>query len=417
MTAVYVAMLSFGTTAMVAASSSGASGGSGGASSSSSVRGGASCTTPSDCGLLGNCVSGHCECDAGFTGPMCTFPDLSPAKPPAENALFSRTAHSWGGKPIRNPDGRTWSLFAAEMTLHCPLHMFNNNSAIRRAVSHTGAGGPFTGGEIVYPPFAHNPTVTTAPDGTILLFYIGAPEHRQVNCTLPGRLASTAPSLRWKPQTDVINMAWSKSPTGPWQTRTIIGPARPSDNQTAWNCHCSNPSPVILPSGRILLMYRGTPCDLAGASCNSAWECVRQGIAEAPSYHGNFVKRRHPLSLASTSEDAFFWRSPRGFHLLTHSWRTCGEPLPGSPDKPNSAAGSCGAYSWSEDSKNWTTAPTAFYGAGVRWENGSTTHLSARQRPQIVFDAAGRPEFLFNGVTSVEYGAERSWTMAVPFNS
>lgn len=394
---------------------------------SSDAHGGASCSTASDCGLLGSCVPpGRCVCDAGFTGSACTQPDLSPAKPPDENALFSHSAHSWGGKPIRNLDGDTWSLFAAEMTLHCPLGKFNNNSAIRRAVSRSGAGGPFTGGEIVFPPFAHNPTVTTAPDGTILLFYIGAPEQRQINCSSPdastihnvpprGRLASTTPSLRWKPQTDVINMAWAKSPTGPWQTRVIIRAAKPSDNQTAWNCHCSNPSPVVLPSGRILLMYRGTPCDLAGARCNNAWECVRQGIAEAPNYQGDFVKRPRPLGLTSTSEDAFFWQSTRGFHLLTHSWRTCGEPLPRSPDKPNPAAGSCGAYSWSEDSTEWTTSPTPFYDEAVRWENGSTTQLRARQRPQMVFDATGRPEFLFNGVTSVEDGVERSWTLAVPF--
>ena len=104
------------------------------------------------------------------------------------------------------------------MTQHCPLSKFNNNSAIRRAVS-SSPGEPFSGGEIVFPPFAHNPTVTTTPDGTIPLLYIGAPEHRQFNCSAPdgtaGRtaspLASTAqhPALRWKPQTDVINIAWS----------------------------------------------------------------------------------------------------------------------------------------------------------------------------------------------------------------
>ena len=46
---------------------------------------------------------------------------------------------------------------------------------------------------------------------------------------------------------------------------------------------------------------------------------------------------------------------------------------------------------------------------------GSTTELNARQRPQIVFDRAGTPQFLYNGVTSVEDGVSRSWTMAVPF--
>ena len=196
----------------------------------------------------------------------------------------------------------------------------------------------------------------------------------------------------------------------------VVQPAKPADNQTAWNCHASNPSPVVLPSGNILLMYRGTPCDLAGAACNSAWECVRQGIAEAPSYRGEFVKRPEPLALASTSEDPFFWQSKRGFHLLTHSWRTCGEPVPGTPDRPNPSAGSCGAYSWSEDSQTWTSSSVPFYQAAVHWVNGSTTELRARQRPQILFDSeTAAPMFLFNGATSIEAGAGRSWTMAVPF--
>ena len=401
------------------------------------VRGGASCTTASDCGLLGGCAAGLCACDSGFTGEACTLPDLAAAKPPGENALFSQSSHSWGGKPIRNPDGKTWSLFAAAMTEHCPLSSFNNNSAIRRAVS-TSPGGPFTGGEIVFPPFAHNPTVTTAPDGTILLFYIGAPEHRQINCSGTDgtaspfavghgsigrdrggiRVGAQQPTVRWKPQTDIINMAWSKSPSGPWQTRVVVPPAKPTDNQTAWNCHASNPSPIVLPSGKILLMYRGTPCDLAGAKCNNAWECVRQGIADAPNFRGDFTKRSEPLGLVSTSEDGFFWHSKRGFHLITHSWRTCGEPSPRTPDTPNRAAGSCGAYSWSEDGTNWTSSAVPFYEAAVRWENGSTTELRARQRPQIVFDdRSGAPLFLFNGVTSIEGGVSRSWTMGVPFTN
>ena len=121
----------------------------------------------------------------------------------------------------------------------------------------------------------------------------------------------------------------------------------------------------------------------------------------------------------STSEDAFFWHSKRGLQLITYSWRTCGElPVPGTPDKPNPAAGSCGAYSWSEDGVSWQSSAVPFYGAAVRWDNGSTPELKARQVPQIVFDEkSGAPLFLFNGVTSIEDGVGRSWTMAVPFKA
>ena len=181
---------------------------------------------------------------------------------------------------------------------------------------------------------------------------------------------------------------------------------------------CSNPSPVVNSNGSILLMYRGTPCDLAGANCSNAWKCVRQGIAVAQSWQGDFKRRPEPLELDSTSEDAFFWQDKLrgGYHLLTHSWRTCGEPDPATPNKPNRAAGSCGAYSWSADTYTWQSAPAPFYNASIRWDNGSTSELKSRQRPQIAFDGAtGSPLYLFNGVSSVVAGEMRSWTLAAPF--
>ena len=65
---------------------------------------------------------------------------------------------------------------------------------------------------------------------------------------------------------------------------------------------------------------------------------------------------------------------------------------------------------------SWRSSAAPFYEAAVRWDNGSTTQLRARQRPQILFDGeSGAPLFLFNGVTSIEDGVGRSWTMAVPF--
>lgn len=269
-------------------------------------------------------------------------------------------------------------------------------------------------------PKAHNPTVRQAPDGTYLLFYIGELEHREVNCTTtkantnpkPNTSApQQQPQLGWKPQTDVVQMAWATSLDGPWQNRVVIHAATPASNQTAWNCHCSNPSPTIFANGTIMLVYRGTPCTLPGP----AWRNVRQGIAVAANWKSDFVQRPEPLHLASTSEDAFFWHSARGFHLVTHSWMTCGPPR--GIAHPSTLAGSCGAYSYSRDSFTWVTAPVPFYQGNVSWSDGTTTTLPARQRPQILFGIDGRPLVLFNGVTAPVQGASksRSWTMAVPF--
>ena len=212
----------------------------------------------------------------------------------------------------------------------------------------------------------------------------------------------------------MINLAWSTSLAGPWQSRVVIPASTPASNQTAWDCHCSNPSPHVLPNGTVLLLFRGTPCDLQGTP---AWRRVRQGIAVAADWRAEFVPRPEPLELASTSEDGFFWASRRGFHLLTHSWLTCGPPSKDGA-RPSRLAGSCGAYSYSKDSYTWSTAPRPAYQGNVSWLGGGETTLLARQRPQILFDEqSGRPLVLFNGVTSPVHGAgrPRSWTLAVPF--
>jgi hypothetical protein len=93
-----------------------------------------------------------------------------------------------------------------------------------------------------------------------LLFFIGALEHREAHCEHPREeqeLSDNSVPLYWKPQTDVISMAWSDSISGPWQTRVVLPAASPADDQRAWNCHNSNPSPVVLKNGTVLLMYRG----------------------------------------------------------------------------------------------------------------------------------------------------------------
>ena len=109
----------------------------------------------------------------------------------------------------------------------CPLSKFNNNSAIIRAVS-AHPEGPYQKAETVFPPFHHNPTVTITPNGTYLLFFIGEIEHREANCTRAEKEWSTAPALKWKPQTDVISMAWSDSISGPWRSRVVLPAASPT---------------------------------------------------------------------------------------------------------------------------------------------------------------------------------------------
>jgi len=51
-------------------------------SAASAPTGSAQCTTAKDCELLGECVSGACQCFPGFAGPSCAQIDLEPAPSP-----------------------------------------------------------------------------------------------------------------------------------------------------------------------------------------------------------------------------------------------------------------------------------------------------------------------------------------------
>ena len=88
---------------------------------------------------------------------------------------YNATESSWGGFPIKDAEGK-WSLIHAQMANHCPLGSWTSNSIVARSVSTSGKPeGPYSFAEELLPPFAHNPTVRKAEDGTYVIFFIGTP--------------------------------------------------------------------------------------------------------------------------------------------------------------------------------------------------------------------------------------------------
>ena len=86
---------------------------------------------------------------------------------------YNATESSWGGFPIKDAEGK-WSLIHAQMANHCPLGSWTSNSIVARSVSTSGKPeGPYSFAEELLPPFAHNPTVRKAEDGTYVIFFIG----------------------------------------------------------------------------------------------------------------------------------------------------------------------------------------------------------------------------------------------------
>ena len=81
---------------------------------------------------------------------------------------------TWGAN-IFPGDGGAWHMYAAEFENNCDISSWSPNSAIVHATSTTGPDGPYTRTDVAIRPFAHNPKVVRAPDGTWLMYTIGTP--------------------------------------------------------------------------------------------------------------------------------------------------------------------------------------------------------------------------------------------------
>ena len=84
------------------------------------VNSAATCTSAADCSLNGDCVSGNCVCDIGWSGsPTCDQLLLLPSAP--DSGYRNTSGASWGGRPVFDPADGLWHLFVAQMRNNCRL--------------------------------------------------------------------------------------------------------------------------------------------------------------------------------------------------------------------------------------------------------------------------------------------------------
>lgn len=112
------------------------------------------CRSLEDCNRAGECESGKCVCDPGWTGSSCQLLDLMPQPSPASGAAWnSRTSKnsSWcitapraesGVKPGAR-SGQEFHIFVSEMVPGCGLGTWLPGSRIIHAVSSEGIEGPY----------------------------------------------------------------------------------------------------------------------------------------------------------------------------------------------------------------------------------------------------------------------------------
>eukprot|EP00035_Acanthoeca_spectabilis_P016186 m.327240 g.327240 ORF g.327240 m.327240 type:complete len:272 (-) comp16491_c0_seq6:70-885(-) len=243
--------------------------------------------------------------------------------------------------------------------------------------------GPFRYAETVFGTFHHNPTVrklTPAQAGggasKYVMFMIGD------NVSPP---ADSGAACGGNPM-DVhhlegyIKMAWADSVLGPWTSsrHTMVPPGSVDD----WDAMVTNPSPLFLANGSAFLYFRGTQWPANGDE--------RIGVAAAASWKGPYGRpfgNNDPLwdaaDQAAFVEDPWVWEDARGnFHMLAHGhWDENGYlAFAEHPEGP------------------WHFRHTPTYTNTLTLTNGSKVTLKQRERPQLLFDDAGRPSILYTGV-------------------
>jgi hypothetical protein len=244
---------------------------------------------------------------------------------------------------------------------------------------------PFTRESVVLPPFSSNPTVRQAHDGRYLMFYIA--DDSPPGLPMPPNCNKSWPKQPVAPA-DKIFLATAKSLAGPWVTSAtpVLGGSRYSGAPaSAWDYHRTNPAPLVLPNGTILLYFRGTPGDKYGE---------RIGVAVATDYTKEFVSQPDPL-ISDFNEDPYVWRDQRGhFHILLHG-SYC----------------ECGKHYFSTDGQQWKKSADNAYDNTVEWQNGSRTVLVRRERPQLHFDKDGQPTHLLTGAVDQGMPSGDSYTL------
>lgn len=293
------------------------------------------------------------------------------------------------------------------MANNCSLGTWTTNSQVVVAVAQTkdDPTGPYTRLSTAVTPWAHNPEVIRAADGTYVLFTLGnGTNHGTIKHCGGGqqepsaagagegsdrRLQSASQSAPESTDTVGFTLHYAKSPTGPWMAHntTISG------FQPTWNMHNWNPAPVAMPDGSVRMMVHTDPKPWAGET-----------VVEASTWRGPYKAVTGDISPCDhCEEDPFMWKDKRGnWHVLYH--RMFDPPGHG-------ALGSwSGGHSFSADGLTWSPIDRC-YNTTVALEDGSSVVLKRRERPKLVFDKDGQPTHLSNGV---ERADGITYTLVVP---
>ena len=268
-------------------------------------------------------------------------------------------------------------------------------SRVIRATSSSGPAGPYAFAAEVVATFAHNPTVVySARDRLYLLYHIGCPIAQPTACHSPSLSCDGGNAENGESGVTL----WSSADLLHWAPHGMV--FRANANKT-WDQDTTNPSPFPLPTGEVVLAYRGCPYNCGGP------ELIN--VAVARNYSGPYerLNNQQPM-FHNANEDPFVWRDRRGhWHMLLHSLEAGGA----FGDGPR-----VGRHAYARSYEGpWTfNNVTLAYNTTTQFTDGSVIDYFRRERPQLFFSEDGlmTPLYLSNGVQ--QRNTPQSYTLIQP---
>lgn len=308
----------------------------------------------------------------------------------------------WCGSVIKGEDKR-YHMFASRWPKYLTMspHWLLNSEIVR--ASSDKPEGPYKFEEVVFEKrdrkyfdglVTHNPAIRKHGD-TYLLYYLGV--------TYEGQIPDKSYQERdWSPRCDEIyhnkriGLATSKSIFGPWERKDnpILLPRE--DN---WDrIMTTNPAPCVMPDGSVYLVYKSRTVMKNGV--------FHLGLAHAKHFNGPYERLKDQPLFDLNVEDPFLWYQDKKFHIIM-------KDMSGKITGENHA----GVYATSKDCLNWSLAkPPKAYSRTVLWDNGTTTHQGAFERPHLLMENH-KPTHLFAATGDGPGGfwnSKNTWNMVTP---
>jgi len=316
----------------------------------------------------------------------------------------------WDPSVIKGEDGR-YHMFASRWSKQYGFGNWVTNSEVVRAISDTPEG-PYEFVEVVLPArgkqyfdgcTTHNPRIVKSGDYYVL-YYFGNNYDEPTPAFTENVWESGLGQKAWMHKR--IGMAYSRSIAGPWKRvdQPILNPRKGE-----WDASItSNPSPVVLPNGKVYLVYKSSPLNynpplLLGAAQADSFLGPYRRLSEKPifSFH---TDQNHENDV----EDPFVCHNGQQFELIMKDryGKICGEE-------------GGGIHAYSKDGIDWHLSKSVkAYSKTIQWDDGTTSHQANFERPFLLFEN-GKPTHLFaaTGDGSAPYQFERTWNMVIPLKS